>query len=136
MKITKYLIFLIFNHYYKDGNCKGEDSPYSTTAGIIMLYEIFVVYAGIDFIGNYINISLFTDLLNSAKGIVYGRGMVMCALMYPLNYYYFVKKKHLERIYNEYTEAPINTRMNRIIGCTCLILYWPIMMGLIAFYKS
>lgn len=135
MRIVKYLIFLIFNHYYKDGNYKKADEPYFTTTLSIIAYEMFIVYASIDFIGKYVDIEFLT-LLDPLKGIVYGRGMVVFALMYPLNHYYFMRKNRLDHIYNEFKNVSINTKRNRIIGSTCLILYWPIIMGLIALYKS
>ncbi|MFN8407675.1 MAG: hypothetical protein U0X71_09390 [Sphingobacteriaceae bacterium] len=136
MKIVKYLIFLIFNHYYKDGNYKEEDAPYFTTTLSIMIYEGIIFYIGIDFTRNYVDISSFTNLLDSAKGIVYGRAMVIFALLYPLNHYYLLKKNNLDHIYNEFKNASINTKRNRIIGHTLILLYLPIIMALIVLLKS
>lgn len=110
MRIAQYLIFLIFNNYYKNGNYKEADIPYFSTTGVIMLYEFFILIVGMHFIGKHVDISFITSYLSPLNNVVYGRGMVTCALMYPANHYYFIKKNKLDQIYDEFKNARINTK--------------------------
>lgn len=129
MAIIRYLIFLVFNHYYKDGNYKKDDMPYLSTTLAIMGYEVFVFLIIWVFLEKCIDFSLVNNILKPLDHIVYGWGMFFCVLMYPGNYYFLVKKRGLDRIYDEFKNNEMDTKRNRIIGYTCLILYWPIMIG-------
>ncbi len=92
MKVIKYLIFLIFNHYYKDRNYKEVDDPYFTSVTAIMAYESFIIIVTMYCIEHQFNLSFSTTLLSPLENMVYGRGIVLCALIYPLNHYYFLRK--------------------------------------------
>jgi hypothetical protein len=135
MGLPKYFIFLIFNHYYRDGNYKEIEVPYFTAAASIAVYESFILIVAMHFIKNYINFALPFNLLSSLDGIIYGRGMLILALIYPVNHYFLITKNRFDRIYNEFKNAKMNTKKNRIIGYICLILYWPIMVGIIGHLK-
>lgn len=135
MKISRYLGFLIFNHYYRDGNYKEDDMPYFTASGVVMIYEAGIIQIGLFFIEKHIGIGVLGDIFASAQKIVYGYGLLMCAWLLPLNYYFFVKRGCFDRMYNEFKNASINTKRNRIIGYTLLIIYWPIMIGVVGHLK-
>lgn len=135
MKVLRYLIFLIFNLGYKDGNYKENDMPHIGAASVVMGYELCILIVGVFFLDRYIDFTPISVILKPLENIVYGWGILMCALMYPINHYYFVKKKHLDQIYDEFKNARINTKKNRVIGYTCLIFYWPIMIGVIGHLK-
>lgn len=126
---------MLFNLSYKDGNYKEGDMPHFTIAGTMMLYEWLMLIVLIFFLNKYLDFSLVIGILKPLNKIVYGWGMLMCALMYPINHYYFIKKKGFDRIYNEFKKAEINTRRNRIIGWSFLALFIPIMAAFIGHLK-
>lgn len=130
MKILRYLLFLIFNHYYKDGKCKENDMPYFSATLAVVMYEGVLFILVTFFLDRYISLPLVSSILKPLDYIVYGHAILAFAWMYPINHYFFIKKKYLDSIYNEFTDAKINTQKNRIIGYTCLILYWPIVIGI------
>ena len=133
--MLKYLVFLLFNLGYKDGNSKEEDMPDVGTAAILMGYQFFPLVIGIFFVDKCVDLAFITNILKPLNNIVYGWGMLMCLIMYPINHYFFVKGGLLYRIYNEFKNASINTKRNRIIGYTLLIIYWPIMIGVVGHLK-
>ncbi len=135
MKILRYLIFLIFNLAYKDGNYKENDMPYFGATIGIMVYEGLVFILATFFLGRYISFPLIDNILKSMDHVVYGHGMLIFALMYPINHYYFIKKNTLDRIYDEFKNDQINTKKNRIIGYICLVVIWIIMAVLIGHLK-
>lgn len=135
MIILRYLIFLLFNLSYKDGNYKDGDMPHFTIAGTIMVYEAPLLLIFIFFLNKYVDFSSVADVLKPLGKIVYGFGMLMCALMYPINHYYFIKKKGFDRIYNEFKKAAINTKRNRIIGWSFLALFIPVMAVIVGHLK-
>lgn len=135
MKLLKYLIFLLFNLAYKDGNYKENDTPYFSAAGVVMLYEGCIIEVCLFFLAKHINIEILTYISETAQKVVYGYGFLMCAWLFPINYYFFVKREGFHCIYNEFKHAKINTKRNRIIGYICLILYWPIMCVIVGHLK-
>lgn len=135
MRVLRYLIFLIFNLSYKDGNHQENDMPHVGAASIVMGYECCMLVILAFFFNKYMNLTFITNILKPLDNIVYGWGMLICIFMYPINHYYFIKKNHLDHIYNEFKNAKINTKRNRIIGYTCLILYWPIMVAVAGHLK-
>lgn len=135
MSVLKYLIFLVFNIAYKDGNYKENDMPYFGTTLIIMVYESCIVIIGIFFLKKHVDFTYLSNTLEPLNNIIYGRGILMCALIYPLNHYYFINKNTFDAIYQEFKTSKMNTRKNRIIGYICLIIYWPIMMIIIGHLK-
>ncbi len=120
----KYFIFLVFNHYYKDGNYKNQDMPYFTAILMLMFYEIAILIIVLSLIEWLINIPVILSLYNLKRA----SGFVIFLALYPLNYWYFIKKGEFERIYNNYRHAQINTKKNRIISTIFLVV---ILLGLI-----
>jgi len=112
MKVIKYFIFLIFNNFYRDGNHKENDMPHVTAAGCLMLYEWCVLLIGTFFLNKYIDLTFIANVLKPLDDIVYGWGMIMCISMYPINHYYFIKKRLFDRIYDEFKNDKINTKKN------------------------
>ncbi len=135
MKILRYLIFLLFNLSYKDGNYKDGDMPHFTIAGTMMLYEWLILIVLLFFLNKHLDFGLITSVLKPLDKIVYGWGMLMCALMYPINHYFFIKKKGFDRIYAEFKDAKINTKRNRIIGWSFLALFIPMMAVVVGHLK-
>ncbi len=135
MKILRYLIFLLFNLSYKDGNYKDGDMPHFTIAGTMMLYEWLILIVLIFFLNKHLDFGLITGVLKPLDKIVYGWGILMCALMYPINHYFFIKKKGFDHIYEEFKDAEINTKRNRIIGWSFLALFIPMMAVIVGHLK-
>lgn len=124
---------MLFNVAYKDGCYKENDMPDVKTAAALMGYEFCLLSIGMHFFNKYLfDLDI---ILEPITNIVYGYGMLMCTIMYPINHYFFVKHGRLDRIYREFKHAKINTKRNRIIGYTCLILYWPIMCVIVGHLK-
>ena len=135
VRLLRYLIFLSFNISYRDGNVKVNSTPRADATCILTLYEYLAVIPCIYLLSQYLDFSLISNVLKPLDSIVYGWGMLMCAIVYPINYYYFVRKGWLDRIYMEFKGAQINTKTNQMIGYTCLILYMSIMIGVIGHLK-
>lgn len=123
MILVKYLIFLIFNHYYKDGHYKKDDMPYFTAILFVMFYEGFTLLIAISFLDRYWGTTIFANIFDPLEHIVYGCGALMFVFIYPLNYYFFIKKNGFNHIYGELRDAKINTKRNRIFGWIFLILF-------------
>ncbi len=109
--------------------------PHIGAASVVMGYELCILIVGVFFLDKYIDFTPISVILKPLENIVYGWGILMCVLVYPINHYYFVKKNHFDRIYDEFKNDQINTKKNRVIGYTCLIFYWPIMIGVIGHLK-
>lgn len=136
MRMIRYLIFLLFNLAYKDGNFKEGDMPYFQTAGNLMVYQIFLGITVEHFLSRYTGfVILGADILKPLGNVVYGWGMFLCALNYPINHYFFIKKGWFDRIYNEFNNSEINTKKNKVIGYVCLIIYIPIMCVIVGHLK-
>ncbi len=93
-----------------------------------MAYQGIVIVIAMYIVENQFEVTWFKNVLGSLDSIVYGHGVILCAFIYPVNYYYFMRKKRLDIFYNRFKNASINTKRNRIVGYTSLILYWPIIM--------
>ena len=127
MQIFKYAVFLLFRLAYKDGNYREADVPYFHTTSVIALYEAIALIIIMHFLQFSMGLTLISDFFSSIRKIVYGGGILIIVVVYPLNHYFFIKRNGLDHIYSEFKNASINTKRNRVIGYSCLILYWPIM---------
>ncbi len=123
----KYFIFLLFNHYYKDGNYKNQDMPYFTAILMLMIYEIFILFTLLAVMDHLLNLSINHNIANLKRL----SGFTTIVLLYPINHYYFIKRKGFDTIYNSYKTAKMNTKRNRIIYGASLIL---IFIGLIVLW--
>ncbi len=128
----RYFIFLLFNHYYKDGNYKNGDMPYFTAILMLMIYEIFLLFTLIAVMDHLLNLSVSYKIA-SLKRL---SGFTTIVLLYPLNHYYFITKGGFDTIYNNYKTAKMNTKRNRIIYGTILILILVALFVLICNLKS
>lgn len=128
MRLLRYLIFLTFNISYRDGHVKINSTPRADATCILMLYEYLIAIVCIFFLSKHVDLGLISDTLNPLDNMVYGWGMLMFIIGYPINYYYFVKKGWLDSVYMEFKDAAMNTKRNRKIGYICLLLYLPIML--------
>lgn len=126
MKRLRYLIFLMFNLAYQDGKNDRVD-PYSYSILFILFFEFLTILFGRYFLDQFVGF----DILNILEYLCgTGRGFVIAlvALLFLPTYYFFIKKKRFDCYYNEFKDDPINTKRNRTIGYTCLILYMPILL--------
>ncbi len=122
MRLIRYFIFVIFNFAYKDGTRPENANPHLGVLMILMLYQSFLFLISLFFIDKYIITGFDAFIFKPVEGIVYGSGMMMYALLFPLNYYYFIKKKRLDIFYKEFRYAGINTKKNQRIGYVCWVL--------------
>jgi hypothetical protein len=129
MKQLRYLIFLIFNLAYQDGNNEKNDPDFYSIMFMIF-FEFFLLIVGLAFLNKFVDFDVFSDVKPS-RGAKLIFGFIFFAQLYLPNHYFFIKKKYFDRIYNEFKDAEMNTRKNRKIGYTCLILYFPIMLVVI-----
>ena len=132
MRTVRFFIFLIFNLLYRDG--KNERIvTYAYSIAVLVIFEFLLVICGIDFLNQFVDINIFNvleSLLASEDGVV----GTLLMLLFLFNYYIFIKKKHFDHYYNEFKDSKMNTKKNRKIGYICLIVYWPIMISLAAFF--
>ncbi len=135
MKLVRYLIFVVFNLIYKDGAHREDLDPYFGAIVVLMIYESTLFIASLFFIDKYLIVGLDNLIFNPVEDIIYGSGILICTIIYPINHYYFIKKKKFDALYKELKHASINTRRNRIITYVCLALYIPIMIGIIGHLK-
>ncbi len=136
MKKLRFLVFLIFNLAYKDGNYdKKNDSPYFASIIAMIAFEFLLLLFGIDFLNLFVDFDIF-NTLKSLYGTKRGLVIALLALLALPNYYFFIKKKRFDRYYNEFKDAEMNTKSNRKIGYICLILYLPIWLALVVLFKS
>ncbi len=128
MKHLKYLVFLIYNLGYKDGYNK-DFIPFNVIAAF-MVYEIFLLIIVLACI------EAFTDIHISILHVKTGFGAIFFLIIYPINHYYFITKGGFDTIYNDYKTAKMNTKRNRIIYGTILILILVTLFVLICNLKS
>lgn len=131
MKQLRYLIFLLFNLSYKDGNYDESQTPYFNGVLVIMIFQYFILLISFFSIDKFIGVSEYFKFIHPKLIIVFF--FIPLAFM---NYYFFVKKKYFDRVYIEFKDAPINTRRNRRVGYVCLILYWVFILIVIGNLKS
>ncbi len=129
MKQLRYLIFLLFNLAYKDGNYDESQDPYFSSAVIIVAFQYFLILTVFFSMDKLIPLREHFESVLTAK---WSRVLFFILLLGPINYYFFVKKKYFDRVYNEFKEATINTKINRSIGYCCLLLYWVLVFGVMA----
>ncbi len=122
MKLLRYFIFVIFNFAYKDGTRPPNASPYFAALSIVMLYQGFIFLATLSYIDEYLIDGLIAGVSKPLEGIIYGFGMLVYALIYLPNHYYFIKKKKFDAFYQEFRHGPINTKRNQKIAYTYWIL--------------
>jgi hypothetical protein len=124
-----YLIFVLFNHFYKDGNYKKDQTPYISAVLLIMIYQLIFLLLLYGLMEIYCNISFLKSLLQQGTYIA---GLASFIFLFPLNYLYFIKKGKLDYLYEKYTNSKINTKSNRRFAGIVLILLFlvfPIIIG-------
>lgn len=134
MKRLRYLIFLLFNLAYKDGKPDESNAPYFNSVLVLVAFQYFLLLIAFAFLNSFIACSdLFDGALTMKK-----RWQIILAMVFlvSINYYVFVKKKYFDRLYNEFKNAAINTKRNRIIGYCCLVLYWVLIFVVIGNLKG
>ena len=134
MKQLKYLIFLLFNLAYKDGRYDENDSPYFNSVLVMIVFQYFILFIAMASLNSFIDFTGFFD--GPLTMAIRGQTIVIMALLAFINYYFFVKKKYFDRLYNEFKESPINTKRNRIISYTGLVLYWIVIIGVLVNLKD
>ncbi|TXH66995.1 MAG: hypothetical protein E6Q83_19115 [Thiothrix sp.] len=134
MKRLRYLIFLLFNLAYKDGKPDESNAPYFNSVLVLVAFQYFLLLIAFAFLNSFIACSdLFDGALTMKK-----RWQIILAMVFlvSVNYYVFVKKKYFDHLYNEFKNAAINTKRNRIIGYCCLVLYWVLIFVVIGNLKG
>ncbi len=131
MQKLKYLVFLLFNLAYKDGNYDESQEPYFSSVIAVVAFQYVILLIAFFFLDKFIMISEYFILIHPKLIIVF-----FLALLVLVNYYFLVKNKYFNIIYKEFKNAPINTRRNRRISYACLILYWVVIFVVIANLKS
>lgn len=128
----EFLIFVLFNHFYKDGNYKDEDMPYQTAVFMLIVYELLFVIFFIFFFLKMTGGSM--DAIVSKTGT---RLFAICILifLYPANYWFLLKRNGFINIYKKYKDSSFNTKKNRVIYGTILILLIPVFAVLIGNLK-
>ena len=111
----KFFIFVIFNHFYKDGK---NETPLFSTILIIMFYQMVCLVFTVALVEKFLNISILHRLLEIGT---YFSGLLIFAILIPLNYFYFIKGKGLWKIYLLYNNSEFNTKKNRIVYGLLLI---------------
>lgn len=134
-RLLRYLIFLSFNISYRDGKIKENSTPKADATWMLMFYEYLIIVPGVYLLSRHLDCSLISDILKPLDNIVYGWGMLMFVIGYPLNYYFFVRKGWLDRVYVEFKYSAINTKKNRTIGYSCLLVYVLVMILVIGHLK-
>lgn len=122
MKLVRYLIFVVFNLTYKDGAHREDLDPYFGAIVVLMIYESTLFIASLFFIDKYLIVGLDNLIFNPVEDIIYGSGILICTIIYPINHYYFIKKKKFDAFYQEFRHGPINTKRNQKIAYTYWIL--------------
>ncbi|TXI13375.1 MAG: hypothetical protein E6Q66_10050 [Pedobacter sp.] len=124
MQKLKYLIFLLFNLAYKDGKPDESNAPYFNSVIVLVVFQYFILFIALASLNSFI---AFTGFFDGPLTIeIRGQIIAAMALLVFVNYYFFVKKKYFDRLYNEFKDAAMNTKRNRRIGYACFILYWVI----------
>ncbi len=133
MRKLRFFIFLIFNSAYHDGNNDKAD-PYTYSIMIMLVFEVLTIFLCLEILSLFVGFDVFKTLVSLCGG---ARILVIAllGLVTPPTYYFFIKKKYLDRYYDEFKDAEINTKENRKNGYMCLIGYWPIWLALIIFFR-
>ncbi len=131
MQKLRYLIFLLFNLAYKDGNYDESQEPYFNSVIAVVAFQYMILLIAFFPLDKLIVISEYFRFIHPKLIIVF-----FLALLVLVNYYFLVKKKYFNMVYNEFKDAAINTKRNRRVGYVCLILYWVFILIVIGNLKS
>ncbi len=133
MQKLRYLIFLLFNLAYKDGSSDKENTPYLDSVLIMVVFQYIILFIIFITLNKFF---LFSEFLEPVFATKWSQVIPTATLLAFINYYFFVKKKYFDRLYNEFKESPINTKRNRIISYTGLVLYWIVIIGVLVNLKD
>lgn len=133
MQKVRYLIFLLFNLSYKDGNYDESQSPYFNSVIVMMAFQYVILLIGLFSLDEFIAFRVFSESVLTPK---WKYVLFFLTILTPFNYFLFIRKKYFDRVYKEFKEATINTKKNQRIGYACLIFYWIIIFVIIGNLKS
>lgn len=127
-----YMFFLIYNHFYKDGNHAPSDTPKSEAMFILLLYEFIILFTIDKFISLALGISLIDKLISFFGNDIFSSKLaflIIFLFLYPINYKLLVKTRFFDNIYDRYKDSDFNTKKNRIIYLIFIVISFP---GIIA----
>lgn len=93
MRPLKYLIFLIFNLAYQDGNNEKNDPDFYSIMFMIF-FEFFLLIVGLALLNKFVDFDVFSDVKPS-RGAKLILGFIFFAQLYLPNHYFFIKKNTL-----------------------------------------
>ncbi len=130
MPRVSFLIFVMFNHYYRSGNHRKDIAPHSTTIIALMFYEAFLLMIIDGLIKKFTGFSLLESISFDRTNLLIGRlnATIIFLLLYPANHWYFVKNKGFDKLYDQYHKSELNTKKNRVI---CAVLWTLGLIGLL-----
>ena len=133
MQKLRYLIFLLFNLAYKDNKYNEGYVPYVNSVIVLVVFQYIILFITFVTLNKFF---LFSEFLEPVFATKWSQVIPTATLLAFINYYFFVKKKYFDRLYNEFKESPINTKRNRIISYTGLVLYWIVIIGVLVNLKD
>lgn len=96
-----FLIFSVYNFFYKNGNFRKSDTPNFNTVFVFTLFEMMFLLLGLFLI----NLILF--LLNGPMNQlipVFGTTAPICIAVFFLNYFFLINNGKVKRLYELYTD--------------------------------
>lgn len=123
-----FALFILFNHFYEDGKHKPGAAPYTTAIFMLIIIELCLLFIIDHFFKKLFGFTILAFVKSQADSGPVMRRLVMlvvCALLYPLNHWFFVTKNGFNRIYDKFKLSDLNTRNNRILYGVILILFYP-----------
>lgn len=124
MPRVSFMIFVMFNHYYRNGEHRKDVAPRSLTILALMLYEacLFLIIAGL--IAKFTGFSILDAISFDRTSPIIGKlnAAIIGLLLYPVNHWHFVKNKGFDKLYEEYHNSEYNTSKNRLICAVIWIL--------------
>lgn len=124
MYMLKFLVFSLYNFNYKSGTNKHAD-PRNVVFALAVFEGFLLIFL----------FALLDDLLDFSI-IYYVKVIgtpVFAILLYVSTYWYFISRKGFEKLYEQYHNADINTKLNSIIAGVTWGVYF---IGIIALSSS
>ena len=116
MPRVSFMIFVMFNHYYRNGEHRKDVAPRSLTILALMLYEacLFLIIAGL--IAKFAGFSILEAISFDRTSPIIGKlnAAIIGLLLYPVNHWHFVKNKGFDKQINTIDSAVLNYRKSFI----------------------
>jgi hypothetical protein len=122
MHKLKFLVFALYDLHYKNAD-RHADAVH--VVFVLVIYQSFFLIMSFGVLDTLLNFSI----LRYVKII---GAPICCIPLFILNHKYFISKRGFEKLHEQYHNAGINSKRNRIIAAIAFVVIFITMVALIS----